>query len=47
MHIDYHVEVEGHYYSVLCRYIKKQLDVRMTTTVIECFDRGKRAASHQ
>lgn len=47
VHVDYHVEVAGHYYSVPCRYIKKQLDVRMTATVIECFDRGKRVASHQ
>ena len=47
VHIDYHLEVDGHYYSVPCRLIKKQLDVRMTATIIECFDRGKRVASHQ
>jgi len=30
VHIDYHVEVLGHYYSVPHALIKKQLDVRIT-----------------
>ena len=47
VHIDYHVEVEGHYYSVPHALIKKQLDVRITQNIIECFYRGKRVASHR
>lgn len=44
--IDYHVEVLGHYYSVPYQLSKKQLDVRVTATCIECHHRGKRVASH-
>jgi len=47
VHIDYHLEVEGHYYSVPHALIKKQLDVRITQNIIECFCRGKRVASHR
>ncbi len=44
--IDYHVEVEGHYYSVPHRYVREQVDVRRTETTVECFFKGKRIASH-
>lgn len=47
VHVDYHVEVTGHYYSVPCGLVKKQLDIRMTASVIECFHQGKRVASHK
>jgi len=47
VHIDYHVEVAGHYYSVPHALIKKQLDVRITQHTIECFHRGNRVASHR
>ncbi len=47
VHIDYHVEVDGHSYSVPSRLVKKRLDIRITVSVIECFDRGQRVASHQ
>ena len=46
VHIDYHVEVEGHYYSVPYQLVKKKLDVRYTATVVECYHRNKRVASH-
>ena len=46
VHIDYHVEVDGHYYSVPYQLIKKQLDIRITTNTVECFYKGKRVASH-
>lgn len=46
VNIDYHVEVEGHYYSVPYAYVREQIDVRMTATTIECIHRGKRIASH-
>lgn len=47
VHIDYHVAVDGHYYSVPHALIKKQLDVRITQNTIECFHRGQRVASHR
>lgn len=44
--IDYHVEVDGHYYSVPYQLRKEQLDTRMTSRIVECFHKGKRVASH-
>jgi transposase len=44
--IDYHVEVAGHYYSVPFRFARQKVDVRMTATTIEVFQRGQRIASH-
>lgn len=46
VHLDYHVEVEGHYYSVPYNLVKKQIDIRYTTTTIECLYRNQRIASH-
>lgn len=46
VHIDYHVEVEGHYYSVPHSLAKKKIEIRYTKSVVECFFRGKRVASH-
>ena len=43
---DYHVEVDGHYYSVPCRLIRKKVDLRITQKIIECFHNGVRVASH-
>jgi len=44
--IDYHVEVDKHYYSVPYQLAKVQLDTRMTSQIVECFHKGKRVASH-
>lgn len=46
VHLDYHVEVEGHYYSVPYTLVKKQVDIRFTASTVECFHRGQRVASH-
>ena len=46
VHIDYHVEIDGHYYSVPYRLVKQQLDARMTENTIEVFSKGERIASH-
>ena len=46
VNIDYHVEVAHHYYSVPHALIRRQLDVRLTATTVECFHRGQRVASH-
>lgn len=44
--LDYHVEVDGHYYSVPYQLAKRVFDVRLTATTVECFLRGRRVASH-
>jgi len=46
VHMDYHVEIEGHYYSVPYQYVREQIDVRIAELTVECFFRGKRIASH-
>lgn len=46
VNIDYHVEVDGHYYSVPYPLIKRVLDARLTQQTIELFDHGQRLASH-
>jgi transposase len=46
VHIDYHIEIDRHYYSVPYQLIKKELDVRLTVNTVECFYKGKRIASH-
>ncbi len=47
VHIDYHVSVDGQYYSVPYQLVKKQLSVRFTQNTVECFHQGQRVASHQ
>jgi transposase len=44
--IDYHIEVDRHYYSVPYQLAQKKFDVRITASIIEVFHRGKRVASH-
>ena len=44
--IDYHIEVAGHYYSVPFRFARQKVDVRVTATTIEVFQRGQRITSH-
>lgn len=45
--IDYHVAIEKHYYSVPYRFLKESIDVRISSTTIECFHKGNRIALHQ
>jgi transposase len=47
VHVDYHVEVDGHYYSVPYSLVKQQLEARFTAHTVECFHRGQRVASHR
>lgn len=47
VNIDYHVEVDGPYYSVPYTLVRQQLDVRLSAQVVEVFHRGKRVASHR
>lgn len=44
--IDYHVEIDRHYYSVPYQLAGQQLEARYTATTIEVFHGGKRVASH-
>lgn len=43
---DYHVEVDGHYYSVSYTLVGHKLEIRLTQTTVECFFKGRRVASH-
>ncbi len=45
-HIDYHVEVERHRYSVPHALVGQVLEARITTAVVEIMHRGQRVASH-
>ena len=44
--LDYHVSVERCFYSVPYTLLKQEVDVRLTSRVVEIFLRGKRVASH-
>lgn len=46
VNIDYHIEVDRHYYSVPYQLVKEQVDVRLTATTVEVFHKGRRVASH-
>jgi transposase len=46
VHIDYHVEIEAHRYSVPHALVGCQLDARITRHVVELLHRGQRVAAH-
>lgn len=46
VNIDYHVEFEGHYYSVPHRLVGAKVDVRVTGHLLECFASNQRVAGH-
>jgi transposase len=43
---DYHVEVDGHYYSVPFGLLRETVDARFTEVTVEVFHKGQRIASH-
>ena len=45
--IDYHVEVEKHFYSVPHRFARAEVDARFTARTVEVFARGERIAAHR
>jgi len=47
VNIDYHVELDGRFYSVPYQLVREEMDLRFTDAVVEIFHRGKRVASHQ
>jgi transposase len=46
VHIDYHVEIDGHRYSVPHALVGQSLDARITARAVELLARGHRVASH-
>lgn len=46
VHIDYHVELSGHYYSVPYTLVGELVRLRATETTVEIFHHHKRVASH-
>jgi hypothetical protein len=46
VHVDYHVEVEAHYYSVPHIHAGRTVDVRVAERSIEVFHRGSLIAAH-
>ena len=44
--IDYHVELDRHYYSVPYQLVGETCDARLSATTVELFVRGRRVASH-
>jgi transposase len=46
VHIDYHVEVDRHFYSVPHSLLRQQVEVRLTATTVEILHRGRRVAAH-
>ncbi len=43
---DYHVEVQGHFYSVPSRLIREVVEARITDGTVELFHAGQRVAAH-
>jgi transposase len=44
--LDYHVEIDKHYYSVPHSFLRQEVEARITARTVEIFLRGKRIASH-
>jgi len=47
VHIDYHVEISKHYFSVPYQYIGQALDAKITQDLVEIFRKGKVVATHR
>ena len=46
VNIDYHVEVDHHYYSVPYQLLRAQVEVCLTARTVEILHKGRRVASH-
>ncbi|MGH2712730.1 MAG: IS21 family transposase [Thermoleophilaceae bacterium] len=46
VNLDYHVEVDHHYYSVPHQFAREVVEVRLSATTVEIFRKGRRVASH-
>jgi len=47
VNIDYHVELDRHYYSVPYKLVREKVQIRYTATTVEIFYKGMRVASHK
>jgi transposase len=47
VNIDYHIELERHYYSVPYQLVKLEVEARLTESTVEILHRGRRVASHR
>lgn len=47
VHEDYHVDVRRHWYSVPFELVGREVDVRLTATMVEVYWQGQRVASHR
>lgn len=47
VHLDYHIELTGHYYSVPHALIGQTVDIRFNAHTVEIFRKAKRVASHR
>lgn len=46
VNIDYHVEFDGHYYSVPHALVRQEVELRITRSTIEVLSKGRRVTSH-
>jgi transposase len=46
VNLDYHIELDGHYYSTPYQLVGKEVEVRSTSGTVEIFHQGKRVSSH-
>ena len=46
VNLDYHVEIERHYYSVPFQLLRQEVEARITANTVEIFHRGKLVATH-
>jgi transposase len=44
--IDYHVEIDAHFYSVPHELVRERIEVCLSAGTVECFHKGVRVASH-
>ena len=47
VNIDYHVELNGHYYSAPYQLVQRQVHIRYTRQTVEILHAGRRVASHK
>ncbi len=45
--LDYHVEIDGHYYSVPHSFARAKVEARATARIVEIFHKGQRIAAHR
>lgn len=46
VHMDYHVEIGGHYYSVPYELVQEEVEVRLSSSTVEILHQGRRVATH-